>query len=75
MFRNMDQYQEKIHEVLEQMNKELTSEEFTTAEDSHKMKVKTAINALQGIADYMSAGVVERKVAKEYESERIGAKT
>ena len=56
------------------MNKEVGSEEFSTADDNHKKKMQTAINALQGIVNYMSSKVVERKYDKEAVYERNGTK-
>jgi len=74
MFRDMNQYQKKVKEVLKEMNKEVGSEEFSTADDNHKKKMQTAINALQGIVNYMSSKVVERKYDKEAVYERNGTK-
>ena len=70
----MSSYQKKVKDVLKQMNEEISSEEFLTAEDNHKKKMKTALNALQGIVNYMSSKVVERKVDLEVVYERNGTK-
>jgi hypothetical protein len=74
MFRNLTKYQDKVEEVLKDMHEEVGSEEFVTADASHKKKMKTAINALQGIISYMSTKVVEREKDNELVYERNGTK-
>ena len=74
MFRNMRKYEEKIAEVVRGMHEEVGSEEFVTADASHKKKMKTAINALQGIISYMLTKVVEREEDNELVYERNGTK-
>ena len=74
MFRTLIKYQDQIKEILKQMHEEVGSEHFTTADDNHKKKMKTSINALQGIINYMSTSVVEKKHDTDLVCERNGTK-
>ena len=74
MFRNMKEYEEKLREVVKDMYVEVASEDFASADDSHKKKMKTSMNALQGIISYMSTKVVEREEDNELVYERNGTK-
>ena len=74
MHENMDKYREKVKEVLSDMYEELASEEFSLSDDNHKIKMKAALNALQGIVKYMSADVVEKKTTYDEIYERYGNK-
>ena len=56
------------------MYEELSSEDFSSKSANHKKKMKTAINALQGIVNYMEDSVVERKVDNDVVYERNGTK-
>tara|TARA_Y100001938_G_C7898938_1_gene333619 strand:- start:431 stop:658 length:228 start_codon:yes stop_codon:yes gene_type:complete len=74
MFRNLTKYQEKVSEVVKEMHEEVGSDDFTSADDNHKKKMKTAINALEGIISYMSPSVIDRKNDNELVYERNGTK-
>ena len=74
MFRNLNKYQEKVKEVVKEMHEEVGSDDFTSADDNHKKKMKTAINALEGIIMYMSTSVVERKHDNDLVCEMNGTK-
>jgi hypothetical protein len=74
MFRTLTKYQDQVKEILKQMHEEVGSDQFATADDNHKKKMKTSINALQGIINYMSTSVVERKNDNDIVCERNGTK-
>ena len=74
MRETMNEHREGLGKVLLKMYEELSSENFSSKSANHKKKMKTAINALQGIVNYMEDSVVERKVDNDVVCERNGTK-